>query len=307
MMYKLNRRLIPISDVSEVGENEILVEIMTLGEFDQTHKGTYHHELLMDSMEHIQYCKAEILRSCIIGTMLVPDKQDLLEKEFGFGFYIHKGHLLFIDDTERIQKIASRLPEIKVTETTLEARFFLEILEFFINDDVLYLQRYEDMLISVEEELLENEMMEDFHTDMLRYRREILTLNGYYQQFTEFMQMIAENKNRLFNDEDCRLFRVVANRADRLYDNTKMLREYTAQLRELYKSQIDIMQNKTMRVLTLVTTIFMPLTLIVGWYGMNFKFMPELTSKYGYPGVIALSAIIVIGEIIFFKKKKWFD
>ena len=307
MMYKLNRRLIPILDASEVGEDEILVEIMTLGEFDQTHKGTYHHELLMDSMEHIQYCKAEILRSCIIGTILVPDKQDLLEKEFGFGFYIHKGHLLFIDDTERIQKIASRLPEIKATDTTLEARFFLELLEFFINDDVLYLQRYEDMLISVEEELLENEMMEDFHTDMLRYRREILILNGYYQQFTEFMQMIAENKNRMFNDEDCRLFKVVANRVDRLYDNTKMLREYTAQLRELHKSQIDIMQNKTMRVLTLVTTIFMPLTLITGWYGMNFKFMPELTSKHGYLGVIALSATVVIGEIIFFKRKKWFD
>ena len=284
MMYKLNRRLIPILDASEVGEDEILVEIMTLGEFDQTHKGTYHHELLMDSMEHIQYCKAEILRSCIIGTILVPDKQDLLEKEFGFGFYIHKGHLLFIDDTERIQKIASRLPEIKATDTTLEARFFLELLEFFINDDVLYLQRYEDMLISVEEELLENEMMEDFHTDMLRYRREILILNGYYQQFTEFMQMIAENKNRMFNDEDCRLFKVVANRVDRLYDNTKMLREYTAQLRELHKSQIDIMQNKTMRVLTLVTT-----------------------SKHGYLGVIALSATVVIGEIIFFKRKKWFD
>ena len=306
-MYKLNRRLIPILDASEVGEDEILVEIMTLGEFDQTHKGTYHHELLMDSMEHIQYCKAEILRSCIIGTILVPDKQDLLEKEFGFGFYIHKGHLLFIDDTERIQKIASRLPEIKATDTTLEARFFLELLEFFINDDVLYLQRYEDMLISVEEELLENEMMEDFHTDMLRYRREILILNGYYQQFTEFMQMIAENKNRMFNDEDCRLFKVVANRVDRLYDNTKMLREYTAQLRELHKSQIDIMQNKTMRVLTLVTTIFMPLTLITGWFGMNFKFMPELASKYGYLGVIALSATVVIGEIIFFKRKKWFD
>ncbi len=306
-MYKLNRRLIPILDASEVGEDEILVEIMTLGEFDQAHKGTYHHELLMDSMEHIQYCKAEILRSCIIGTILVPDKQDLLEKEFGFGFYIHKGHLLFIDDTERIQKIASRLPEIKATDTTLEARFFLELLEFFINDDVLYLQRYEDMLISVEEELLENEMMEDFHTDMLRYRREILILNGYYQQFTEFMQMIAENKNRMFNDEDCRLFKVVANRVDRLYDNTKMLREYTAQLRELHKSQIDIMQNKTMRALTLVTTIFMPLTLITGWYGMNFKFMPELSSKYGYIGVLALSATVVIGEIIFFKRKKWFD
>jgi magnesium transporter len=230
----------------------------------------------------------------------------LLEKEFGFGFYIHKGHLIFIDDTERIQKITARLPEIKPTETTLEARFFLELMEFFINDDVLYLQRYEDMLISVEEQLMEDEL-EDFHTDILRYRREILILNGHYQQFTEFMQLMAENKNQMFNTEDCRLFRVVANRADRLYDNTKMLREYTAQLRELYQSQIDIEQNKIMRTLTVVTTIFMPLTVIVGWYGMNFKYMPELVSKYGYIGVIILSILVVIGEIVFFKKKKWFD
>lgn len=306
MQYKLNRRLIPINAPSEVGEGEILVEIMTLGEFDQAYEGTYHHEMLMDSMEHIQYSKAEILRSCIIGTILIPDKQDLLEKEFGFGFYIHKGHLIFIDDTERIQKIAARLPEIKAMENSLEARFFLELMEFFINDDVLYLQRYEDMLISVEEQLMEDEI-EDFHTDMLRYRREILVLNGHYQQFTEFMQMMAENKNQMFNADDCRLFRVVANRADRLYDNTKMLREYTGQLRELYQSQIDVAQNKIMRTLTVVTTIFMPLTVIVGWYGMNFKFMPELASKYGYIGVIVLSTIVVIGEIIFFKKKKWFD
>lgn len=307
MQYKLNRHLIPINDPSEVGENEILVEIMTLGEFDQAHEGTYHHELLMDSMEHIQYCKAEVLRSCIIGTVLVPDKQDLLEKEFGFGFYIHKGHLLFIDDTGLIQKIASRLPEIKPNdENTLEARFFQELLEFFINDDVLYLQRYEDMLVSVEEELLEGDI-EDFHTDMIRYRREIMTLNSYYQQYTEFMQMIAENKNRLFNAEDCRMFIVLSNRADRLYDNTKMLREYTAQLRELHKSQLDIEQNRTMRVLTVVTTIFMPLSVIVGWYGMNFQNMPELMSKYGYPGVAIFSALVVIGEIVFFKWKKWFD
>ena len=88
MQYKLDKKLIPINDISEITENEILVEIITLGEFDQRYEGTYHHELLMDSMEHIQYCKAEILRSCVIGTVLVPDKQDLLEKEFGFGFYI---------------------------------------------------------------------------------------------------------------------------------------------------------------------------------------------------------------------------
>ena len=306
MKYKLNRRLIPIEDESEIAEKEILVEILTLGEFDEKYKGTYHHELLMDSMEHVQYSKVEILRSCTIGTILVPDKQDLLEKEFGFGFYLHKKHIIFIDDTDRIKRISARLPEIKATDTTLEARFFIELLEFIINDDVLYLQRYEDKLISVEEELMEQDI-DDFHTDMLRYRREIMVLNGYYQQLTELLQMMSENKNGLFNVEDCRILRVIANRADRLYDNTKMLREYTKQLREMYQAQIDIIQNKTMRILTVVSTIFMPLTFIAGWYGMNFRFMPELGSRWGYLGISIFSLLVVVGEIIFFKWKKWFD
>lgn len=306
MKFRLNKRLIPIEDEAEVEDDEILVEIVTMAEFDKRYAGTYHHEVLMQSLEHIQYSKVDILRSCIVGTVLIPDKRDLLEEEYGFGFYIHKGHLMFIDDNDRILKIASRLPEIKALETTLEARFFLELIEFIINDDVLYLQRYEDKLVSVEEELLDHDI-DTFHTDILRFRREILVLNSYYQQLADMMQMMGENKNSIFNIEDCRMYRLASNRADRLYDNTKMLREYTVQLREMYQSQIDIMQNKTMKVLTVVTTIFMPLTLIVGWYGMNFSGMPELDWEHGYLGVIILSLVVVIGEIIFFKWKKWFD
>lgn len=306
MKYRLNKRLIPIRDESEVQENEILVEVITRGEFDKRYGGTYHHEVLKQSLEHIQFTKVDILRSCVVGTILIPDKQDLTEKEFGFGFYIHKGHLVFIDDTRTIQRIAARLPEIKVFETTLEARFLIELVEFLISDDVLYLQRYEDKLVSVEEELLDREI-DTFDKDILRYRREILILNGYYQQIADMMQTLAENKNNIFNNEDCRIFRNVANRADRLYDNTKMLREYIVQIREMYQSQIDLMQNKTMKVLTVVTTIFMPLTVIVGWYGMNFNNMPELTSKYGYITVAIVSLLVVVGEIVFFKWKKWFD
>lgn len=306
MKFKLNKKLIPIEDRSEVGENELFVEIMTMAEFDESHRGTYHHELLMESLEHIQYSRVDILRSCIIGTVLIPDKHDLLEEEFGFGFYIHKDHLVLIDDTDTIYRISSRLPEIKAMETTLEARFFLELIEFFMNDDVLYLQRYEDQLVTVEEELVDHDI-DTFHTDILKFRREILILNGYYQQLADMLEMLGENKNSIFNMEDCRMFRLASNRVDRLYDNTKMLREYTVQLREMYQSQIDIMQNKTMKVLTVVTTIFMPLTLIVGWYGMNFAGMPELEWKHGYLFVIILSLLVVVGEIAFFKWKKWFD
>ena len=57
--------------------------------------------------------------------------------------------------------------------------------------------------------------------------------------------------------------------------------------------------------LTVITSIFMPLTLIAGWYGMNFKYMPELEHEAAYPIVIAVSIVIVIVCLIFFKKKKW--
>jgi magnesium transporter len=61
-----------------------------------------------------------------------------------------------------------------------------------------------------------------------------------------------------------------------------------------------------MKFFTVVTTIFLPLTLIVGWYGMNFKYMPELTWKYGYFAVIILMIAVVIACLILFKKKKYF-
>ena len=95
-----------------------------------------------------------------------------------------------------------------------------------------------------------------------------------------------------------------SSRVDRLYDAATHLRDYTIQLNDLYQSQLDVKQNRIMTVLTVVTTIFMPLTLIVGWYGMNFKYMPELDWKFSYPIVIALSIFIVVGSMIFFKVKK---
>ena len=78
------------------------------------------------------------------------------------------------------------------------------------------------------------------------------------------------------------------------------------QIRALYQSQIDAQQNRIVTMLTIITTIFLPLTLIAGWYGMNFPGMPEFSWKYGYIGVIAISVLIVIIEIIFFKRKKMF-
>ena len=85
----------------------------------------------------------------------------------------------------------------------------------------------------------------------------------------------------------------------------KSLQEIVAQLRETYQSELAIQQNNLMKVFTIITAIFLPLSLLAGWYGMNFQNMPELGWRYGYPLVICISLCIVIGLVWYFKHKKW--
>ena len=305
MKYILKRGLTAVEE-DYTNPDETIVEIIYSNEYDERYKNEYHHEVLMENLKSIQYCKVEMLRSCIIGTLLIPDKDNLADGEFGLGFYIHKNHLVFIDDTMKMKAVLENLPEIKSPENTPAARFFLEYLEYIIKDDVIFLQKYEDKLVAIEEELLDNDI-DDFHREILKCRREILMLNAYYQQLMDMAESMSENKNYIFNHEDCRLFNVYEERVERMYDNTKLLREYTIQMREMYQSQIDISQNQTMKVLTVLTAVFSPLTLITGWYGMNFSVMPETTWKYGYLLVVVLCLVAVTAEIIYFKKKEWFD
>ena len=75
--------------------------------------------------------------------------------------------------------------------------------------------------------------------------------------------------------------------------------------RDLYNAQLEVRQNRTMTLLTVITTIFMPLTLIAGWYGMNFRYMPEQEWHYGYLIVFVVSILIVVFCLICFRKKKW--
>ena len=118
-------------------------------------------------------------------------------------------------------------------------------------------------------------------------------------------QELEENENGFFAEENLRYFRLFTARAERLRDKVTSLRDYTVQLRDLIQTRIDVKQNRIMTLLTVITTIFTPLTLITGWYGMNFRYMPELETHWGYPAVIAVSLAIALGCLAWFKKKKW--
>ena len=166
------------------------------------------------------------------------------------------------------------------------------------------MEKYERELDSIEKTIMESD--DTFPSVRLNeIRSDIRDLRIHYEQLMDLGQELEENENNFFKQENIRYFRLFLNRMARLHDTSTSLRDYTMQLRDQYKAHLDIKQNRIMTVLTVVTTIFMPLTLIVGWYGMNFRHMPELEWRWGYPVIIVASILIVIGSLVFFKKKKW--
>ena len=136
-------------------------------------------------------------------------------------------------------------------------------------------------------------------------RSQMRELRIHYAQLIDMTQELEENENGFFKEKDLNYLHLFMNRMMRLDDIAASVREHTSQVRELYQTQLDVRQNRTMTLLTVVTTVFMPLTLITGWYGMNFRYMPELDKPWAYPAVFVLSLVIAVGCLIFFKKKKW--
>ena len=145
----------------------------------------------------------------------------------------------------------------------------------------------------------------DAREQIVDLRYEILRLKKYYEQFELVFDELCDNDNGLISEKFINYFEVLRNRNDRIISSVMNLREFVVQVRESYQAQIDIEQNRLMKVFTLVTSIFLPLTLIAGWYGMNLQ-MPEFDWEYSYPVVVGICILVCMIWFIIFKKKGWF-
>ena len=166
------------------------------------------------------------------------------------------------------------------------------------------MERFESELNRIEDGILANREQSDL-VRVNEIRSDLRELLVHYEQIIDLTQELEENENGFFLEENLRYFHLFMNLMARRHDFASSLRDYTMQVRDLYNAQMEVKQNRIMTLLTVVTTIFMPLTLIAGWYGMNFRYMPELEWRAGYPVVIAVSVAVVVFCLVFFKKKKW--
>ena len=249
--------------------------------------------------------KAVVNYDSLTGTFCIPDRSDLSKEEHKFSFALDEKGVVFIDDSGFAAELLRNIQQTKKWRLPSLERFLYDFLDQITKDDLRLMEKYERELDAMEREILEEDADDVASGRVNDIRGDIRDIRIHYEQLMDLGQELVENENNFFKQENLRYFRLFLDRIARLHDTSSSIRDYTLQIRDLYKAHLDIKQNRIMTVLTVVTTIFMPLTLIAGWYGMNFVNMPELTSKWGYPAVIIVSIVIVVGSLIFFKKKKW--
>lgn len=281
-------------------KNQEVVALFTSEEWEKAvqMRASY---LLEQNQNTIRFCKLESYAYFLFGTLHIPRKRKHNEN-IGFAFYILENKLIFIDDTDIVKNSIEKIMVSKLRKGYNVERFLYDFLVSLIEDDVVYLAEIEKDITKMEEVILAGEV-EDFNYKMLGLKKEISRLYRYYSQLTDLGESLFDNEMDFFGKDDVATFRIFADRVARLQSETQVLREYAMQVQEVYQSEIGIRQNDVMKVLTMVTTIFLPLSLIAGWYGMNFTHMPELNWIYGYPMVISLSIAIVLICLWIFKKK----
>ncbi len=254
--------------------------------------------------DDIHNTKAEVNYDSLTGTFSVPSRSNISGDDYQYAFALDEKGIVFIDSTGVVEKMVKKIARTKKWKVPCLERFIYDFLELIVTRDLSILEKFEKELDAIEDDMMDSST----ETGLARVneiRSNLRELRIHYEQLIDFGQELQENENNFFKPENTRYFRLFTDRVTRLHDTATSLRDFTMQLRDMYHTQIDVKQNRIMTLLTVVTTIFMPLTLIVGWYGMNFRYMPELETRWGYPVVIISSLIIIVGGLLFFKKKKW--
>lgn len=259
---------------------------------------------LAESLKSMRYCKAEVFRDCITGMIRLPKKNDLYrDARLTFGFCLTASEIIFIENTGEIEPWIEKQAEI-LGDGFTPGQLLLQVMGNMISDDILYLSHIEEQAEMLEDNIADGNT-DNFFVSLTKYRRKLSELNAYYDQLVDIGELLQLPVCASFlSGADG--WDKYTRRCERLQNHVQFIRENLLQLGELFQSMQDAHQNKIMGFLTIITTFFLPLTLLTGWYGMNFRHMPELSWRYGYIAVIIAVVVIAVCEFIYFKKKKYF-
>ncbi|MCK9225236.1 MAG: magnesium/cobalt transporter CorA [Candidatus Muirbacterium halophilum] len=201
--------------------------------------------------------------------------------------------------------IRERLKNNKGKVRSSAADYLLYTLaDSLIDQYFVILENFADKSEEIEEILLNNPNQKTL-SEIYKVKRELLILRKTIWPVREIISSLLKYDGDLIKKDTEIYIRDLYEHTISIIDTVETLRDMASGMVDLYISSVSNRMNEIMKVLTIFSAIFIPLTFIAGVYGMNFANMPELSWEWGYFGVLALMLLLFIAMIFFFKKKKW--
>jgi magnesium transporter len=292
------------------------INLVGLHNTDAISKIGYHfniHPLVLEDVLNTEHRpKAEESESYLFFTLKMFKKQEIDSEENDYeqvSILLGKNYIITFQEKEGdvLDTIREKLADenSKLRKNNIDYLFY-RIIDSIVDSYYKMIEDLGDKIEHLEDSIYLNansqhyKMAQDLRRELIFLRKSVYPLREAITKMTK------ENSTGLISEDTQRYFTDVYDHSIHIIETIETYRDLTSGLMDLYMTSVSNKMNEIMKVLTIISTIFIPITFIAGIYGMNFKFMPELNHRWGYPIALFLMLGVVFVMLIFFKKRKWF-
>jgi magnesium transporter len=221
----------------------------------------------------------------------------ILGRDFVISFQEREGDV-FDTVRERLRNNKGRIRKMGADYLTYA------LIDAIVDHYFVILENLGETMEDIEDKLVTNPSRETLRT-IHDLKREMIFLRKSVWPLREVISRLERSESALINKSTCVYLRDVYDHTIQVMDAVETFRDMLSGMLDIYLSSVSNRMNEVMKVLTVIATIFIPLTFLAGIYGMNFRYMPELEQAWSYPVVLTVMFIIAIMMVFYFRRKKW--
>ncbi|MFD2724633.1 magnesium/cobalt transporter CorA [Hyunsoonleella rubra] len=243
----------------------------------------------------------------VVLKMVYYDKNKTIVSE-QVSFVLGENYVLSFQEAEGdvFDTVRDRIRNAKGRVRNMQSDYLLYTLIDAIVDQYFgVIEILGDKIEDFETEIFSGHIEEDASRNIQALKREILRVRRAIFPLREVLNRIEKNETELIQRKTLTYYRDISDHLIQVSENIDIYREMIWSLMDMYMTTISNKMNEVMKVLTIMASIFIPLTFIAGIYGMNFEYIPELKHRNGYFVVWGVMILIFLGMMYYFKRKKW--
>ncbi|HDP98924.1 MAG TPA: magnesium/cobalt transporter CorA [bacterium] len=243
----------------------------------------------------------------IVLKMLYYDDTEAEVRDEQFSLILGKNYVITFQERvgDVFEPVRERIRSGKIRVRKRKADYLAyALIDAVVDNYFAVLEKLGEKIESSEEHLLNNPTPAKLQT-IHSLKRVLISLRKSVWPLREVISSMERSETSLIDGSTAVYLKDVYDHAIQVIDTIESFRDFVSGMLDIYLSSLSNKMNEVMKVLTMIATIFIPLTFIAGVYGMNFAHMPELEWYWSYPVIWGIMIILVVGMLAYFKRKKW--